>query len=267
MDGLDALTGTELARLAAVALLVAARVAPLTQLVPWIAMRDAPQALRFAVLGALTLALTPVARMVAPELPLDAVALGALALREAAVGAVFAVVTAVPLVALDHAGRVIDALRGASSSERGGASGERSTPLGDLHLLLGTVIFLALGGHRLVIAALGEGLVAVPPGATIASADLSALALGAARIVTHALTLAAAFAAPAAVALFALEVALGIVARAAPGIPVHVAGMPLRAAAGLAAVLLGLSVLVPRLPPVLEQGVEAAGSLVRELAP
>ena len=157
--------------------------------------------------------------------------------------------------------------RTGSGRKRDGATAEPSPPLGDLHLLLGSVLFLALGGHRLVIAALGEGLVDLPPGAAIAPAGLLALALGAARIVTHALTLAAAFAAPAAVALLALEVLLGIAGRAAPSMPVHVAAMPLRAAAGLAAVLLGLSVLVPHLPPVLRRGVESAGGLVREIAP
>lgn len=264
---LEALTGIDLARLAAVALLVTARVAPLTEIVPWIAVRGAPRAARLAVLGACVVALVPVALPVTPDLPTSMLALGALALREATIGAVFAVATAVPLVALDHAGRLVDAMRGGTMVERSGATEDRSTPLGDLHLLLGSVLFLALGGHRLVIAALGEGVVDLPPGSAIASPDLAAFALGTARIVAHALTLAAAFAAPAAIALIALEVLLGVVARAAPGIPVHVAGMPLRAVAGLAAVLLGLSVLVPHLPPVLRGGVEAAGGLVRELAP
>ncbi|UJR79596.1 EscT/YscT/HrcT family type III secretion system export apparatus protein [Sandaracinus amylolyticus] len=256
------------ARVIGVAILVASRVAPLTVVVPWLALRDTPPALRAALLLVLTIALTPLGLSVAPALPEDTFALAALALREGAIGLVFAIATAIPLIALDHAGRVIDAMRApASSAEITTAQGETTSPLGQLHLLLGTVIFLGLGGHRLVIAALGEGLVAVPPGATIPSVELAEVALGAARIVTHALTLAVAFAAPAAIALIALEVLLGVASRLAPAVSAPIVSMPLRAAAGLAAVLFGLAVLVPHLPEPMRRAIDGAEILVRDLAP
>lgn len=253
------------ARAIGVALLVAARLAPLTIVVPWIALRGSPPALRVALLVSLTVALTPLALAAAPPLPPDVLTFAVALLREAAIGAVFAVATAIPLFALDQAGRLIDAMRGAGSSESAAASGERTSPMGNLHLLLGTVLFVALGGHRLVIAALAEGLIDVPPGGALAAADLASFTLGAARIVVGSLALAAAFAAPAAVALIALEVALGAVGRAAPSIPMYFAGMPLRAATGIAAALLGLSVLLPHLPGMLRAAVEAAAALVRGL--
>jgi len=67
------------------------------------------------------------------------------------------------------------------------------------------------------------------------------------RALTHTLTLAVSFAAPALLALVVSDVALGLVARSAPQIPVHFAGMPLRSAVGIAALLLSLALLVPHL--------------------
>lgn len=243
------------ARALGVALLVASRIAPSTLLVPWLALRATPPLLRAALLVSLSIAMTPVALATAPPLPPDALSFAMVAAREAAIGAVFAIATALGLHALDQAGRLIDAMRGASQSEATLPSGERSSPLGALHGMLGTVLFLVLGGHRLVIAALGEGFLDVPAGATVEPRVLAAFALGAARIVVASLTLAVAFAVPAAVALVATEVALGLVGRAAPAIPVHFAGMPLRAAVGIAVVFLGLAVLVPHLPRLFAQSV------------
>jgi type III secretory pathway component EscT len=254
-------------RTIAIAILVAARVAPLTLLVPWLALRSTPVLLRSALLLALTAAMMPIALATTPALPdPDPISFAALAAREAAIGTVFAIVTAIPLHALDMAGRLIDAMRGAAQSEIATPSGDGSSPLGALHGMLGAVLFLALGGHRLVIAALGEGMVTVPPGSAIAAPELAELALGAARIVVAALALAVSFAAPAAVSLVVVEVGLGLAGRAAPQIPMHFAGMPLRAAIGIAAALLALSVLAPHLPSIFRSTIDAAALLIRDLA-
>ena len=61
--------------------------------------------------------------------------------------------------------------------------------------------------------------------------------MGSLRLVADALAFATALTAPAAVAIVVVEVALGLVARATPQIPVFFARMPLRAAVGLGAVL------------------------------
>lgn len=239
-----------------VAALVALRVAPLAIALPPLALRGVPLAARVAVLLALTVALTPLALASAPPLPDDVLLLAAIAARELALGGAFAVACAVPLLALADAGRIVDAMRGAAAH-----GGRAPGPFTELHRLLGAVLFLVLGGHRLAIAALGEGLVALPPGAPLAAADLAGLGLGTARVAVAALALAISFAAPAALALLAVEVALGAAARAAPALPIQVAAVPLRAALGVAAVLLALAVLVPHLGPIFESAVAAAARL------
>lgn len=250
-------------RAMAVGALVAARVAPLTLLAPWLSLRAAPAVVRAAIMLALTVALAPIALGSAPQIPPQGLALALLAAREALVGATFALATALPLHALDWAGRLVDTWRGASLAEViNPHTGERTSPIGDLYLLMGVALFLALGGHRLALAAFAEGLVTVPVGSIAVGAGLSEVALGSARLAGSALAFAAALAAPAAAAIVLVEVALGLVARAAPQIPVFFAGMPLRAATGLAAALLGLTILVSELPPAYRHAIDAAGQLI-----
>jgi type III secretory pathway component EscT len=255
--------GEEVTRALGVALLVAARVAPVTVLAPWLALRPAPAAVRGAVILALTVALTPLALASAPDESLAAAALPWLLGRELALGALFGLATALPFHALDWAGRLVDLWRGASLAEvLAPLTGERTSPLGHLYLLLGVAVFSVLGGHRLAIAAFAEGLSVAPVGVVGSVAGFADVAEGVMHLVGSALGLALAVAAPAGIALVASEAMLGVLARAAPQVPVFFAGMPLRAAMGLAALLLGLSFTVDRLPAVLRGALDAALSLL-----
>lgn len=268
MDVLLALLGGEtvVARHLAVGALVGARVVPLVLFAPFLAMRAAPTLLRTAAALALTVALEPIAAAAAPPLP-GVLGLAALAVREALVGTVFAVAASLPLHALDWFGRLVDTWRGAGQGEVSTPSGERTSPLGALMLLLGVAIFVSIGGHRLALASFADGLASSPVGAATSAATLRAVALGSLRLVADALAFATALAAPAAVAIVVVEVALGLVARATPQIPVFFAGMPLRAAVGLGAVLLALSLVVERLPAAFRAAVGAAGQLVSGVIP
>ena len=262
--------GDELDRWLAVAGLVAARVAPLTVFAPWLTLRRTPPVLRAALVVALTGALAPLAFDAAPADLHRASGLvyAAWVLREALVGTLFAVATALPLFALDWAGRLVDTWRGASLAEViAPPTGERTSPLGDLYLLMGIALFLSLGGHRLAFAAFADGLQVAPVGAVAPGDAAESLAFGAARLTGAALALAAALAAPAAAAIVLVEVALGLVARSAPQVPVFFAGMPLRAATGLAAALLGLTVLMGELPLAFEDAVDAAARCLAGVAP
>jgi type III secretory pathway component EscT len=244
-------------RTLAIAALVAARLAPLTLIAPWIALRQSPAVLRAALLFGLTAALVPIAEPHVAALPEGPIPMGIATLRELVFGAMLAIAASLPLLAFEQSGRLVDVLRGAQG-ELSGPSGERSSPMGLLSLLLGTTLFLVLGGHRLVIGALAHGIEAVPPGSGAGSAGSL---YEVARLLVLSLELAVALAAPALVALFATDVALGLVARSATNIPMHFAGMPLRAAVGLFAVLLSLSLLVPRLAQLFGEAIGTLGAL------
>ncbi len=245
------------ARRLALGLLVALRLAPLTVLSPWIALKQAPQVLRAVLLVALTCALTPIAEAHAPPLPSDAPSFVLAALRELALGTMLVIASTIPLLAIEQSGRLIDALRGAQG-ELSGPSGERSSLLGLFYLLFGTTVFLVLGGHRLVLTALADGMVHAPPGA-VALDETMITETG--RLLILSLELAVALAAPAAVALFASDVALGLVARSASNIPMHFVAMPLRSAVGLFSVLLSFSLLLPQLAELFRQAIASMRGL------
>jgi len=244
-----------------VGVLVFARVAPVTMLAPWLAMRATPVVIRVTLGLALTVTLAPIATESA-IVPDQRLAVFVLTLREALIGSVFAVVTALPFHALDWAGRLVDTYRGANLAEIiAPPTGERTSPLGDLKLMMGIAIFVVLGGHGMAIGAFATTLSTVPIG-QMSAANNPAMIWGAVELVGAAIALSAAIAAPAAVAIVLVEVGLGLVARTAPQVPVFFAGMPLRAATGLGATLLALSLLVGGLPSVFRNAVDQASELV-----
>ena len=102
--------------------------------------------------------LMPTAIAQTPVLPTAGFVLAALSLRELLVGTIWALALALPFLAVEWGGRIADQLRGAMPSGRG------PSPLGELHLWVAVVAFVALGGHHLVVAALADGLVSHPLG-------------------------------------------------------------------------------------------------------
>jgi flagellar biosynthetic protein FliR len=164
--------------------------------------------------------------------------------RELLVGLGIGLVVSFAFRAAEGAGRLVDVVRGASMSEvLVPTSEERSSPVGALYLLLATLVFLELGGvPRLVTALLGS-YEAVPLAGALTASTLR----GAAGIVVVAsaklLEVALGFAAPVLVALWLTDLALGMVARVAPQVPVYFVGLPAKGLLGLGVVLLGLGAL------------------------
>jgi type III secretory pathway component EscT len=226
----------------------AARTVPLVWLVPALGGPRAGAGVRLGLGLLLAVLVLPV---VAPAAASAAVAtLGAagwvlLAAREICVGLTVGLSAGVFFRAAEAAGQLADVLRGANLGEAlspASASGSpaRSSPLGDLYLFLAVVLFLELGGLGHFANALGRSYDAVPVGALPSAGDVRATAVlvvaATAKLVESALGLAA----PVVVALALADVALGIIARAAPQIPIYFAAMPAKALLGLGATLLGL---------------------------
>jgi flagellar biosynthetic protein FliR len=164
--------------------------------------------------------------------------------REVAVGATLGFVGSLLFHAAESAGRLIDILRGANLAEVvNPLSDERTSPLGDLTLLLAVVIFLELGGPGHLAVALARSYDAVPlvaAGPTRGAAAVAGVVVAASAGVLEA---ALGLAAPALVALLLADLALGAIGRVAPQIPLYFVGMPLKALLGVGAVLLALGAL------------------------
>jgi type III secretion protein SpaR/YscT/HrcT len=161
--------------------------------------------------------------------------------REVAVGVTLGFVSTLVFRAAESAGRLTDILRGANLAEAlNPVAEERTSPLGDVTLLLAVVIFLELGGLGHVAAALARSYQAVPVAAAASPAGLGRAAGLAVAASAQMLEAALGLAAPALVALLLADLALGAIGRAAPQIPLYFVGMPLKALLGVGAVLVSL---------------------------
>jgi type III secretory pathway component EscT len=175
---------------------------------------------------------------------MPALGMSLLLAREIAIGLCLGFVASAGFRAAEIAGRLVDTLRGASIAEvLVPTSEERASPLGALYVLLATLVFLQIGGVQRTVEALLSSYAAVPlaGGLDAGSARRAALVVveASARLIASGLALAA----PPIVAIWLTDLALGLVARAAPQIPVYFVGLPLKGLLAIALVLVGLGAL------------------------
>ena len=164
--------------------------------------------------------------------------------REILVGFGVGLVVSFAFRAAEAAGRLVDTLRGASMAEvLVPTSDERASPMGALYVLLATLVFFELGGVPRLLEALLASYDAVPLAGAVTPATLRAAAsvviVASARLIEVALALAA----PVVVALWLTDVALGMIARVAPQVPVYFVGLPAKGLLAVGVVLLGLGAL------------------------
>jgi flagellar biosynthesis protein FliR len=253
----------------AVAILVIARVIPITLLTSWIALRATPNLGLLAVSALVAILLTPYALATAPALSTDTPLLLLLVAREILIGTVFAIAVALPFFALAWAGRLTDTLRDPSLGTNSILSSQSSqTPLRNLYVLTGMVLFFSIGGHRLAITALTESFVAIPIGSSNQAAFVPTLTWESVRLVASALTLSLLLAAPVAAMIALSEFAFGIVDRSLPNLSLYlVAGIPLRALVILLGALFSIAIIIDMLPQLFREAIEGAGALLKRLAP
>jgi flagellar biosynthetic protein FliR len=222
--------------------LCVARIVPVLVIAPFLGGRLVPATVKIGLAVAVALLVWPQAlRGVAlPQLgPVHVVLLLG---KEALVGVALGLCAALVFLAAEAAGQLIDVARGASMAESlVPQSGTRASPVADLYLQLAVVVFLALGGHRLFLAALARSYEVVPVTAFPSKASWGALAFAVVDMTGQMLLVAVGLATPVLLAAVLTDLALGLVNRVAPQLNAWVLGMPAKALVGAALVLLTLS--------------------------
>lgn len=213
MQGVSLLFAWVEAHLLALALLVA-RISAFVQVFPAFTRLGLSGLVRSSLALVLALPLVPFAFG-------DAVAVAdvgglhgmAVALKEAAVGAVFGVFAGLPFWVAEAAGDLVDEQRGSQAALHPSPLGEeQSTPLGTLFVLVLLYLFYAGGGLPLLLDAFFESYRVWPLDRFLPRLDPAG---GAAllRLLDRSLRLAILFAAPLLLAMLATELALGLMAR------------------------------------------------------
>lgn len=134
-----------------------------------------------------------------------------------------------------------------------------STPvLSQFLLILGLLIFLALDGHVLLLTTLVDSFRWTPVGAPLPADGLRDLVLWGGRIFEAGLLIAL----PAVIALIVVNLAMGVVSRAAPQLNLFAVGFPAAMLFGFLILLLSLPVLEDAFVRLVEDGFENAAHAV-----
>jgi flagellar biosynthetic protein FliR len=164
--------------------------------------------------------------------------------RELVIGLCLGLVASAAFRAAEIAGRLADTLRGANMAEvLVPTADERSSPLGALYLLVATLVFLHIGGVERLTEALLSSYRVLPIGGGLGGAATTRAALVVVESSARLIAAGVALAAPVIVAVWLTDVALGLIARAAPQVPVYFLGLPLKGLLGIGVVLVGLGAL------------------------
>lgn len=131
-------------------------------------------------------------------------------------------------------------------------TGAMSPALSNFLMLFMTLLFLGLDGHLLLIEAVVASYATLPPGdAWPGPGRLLAIAGFAAQLFAGGMAIAL----PVVMALFALNLALGVLTRAAPQMNIFAVGVPVTITAGMLMLAVALPALAGRMVVAIEEGV------------
>jgi flagellar biosynthesis protein FliR len=210
--------------------LVLARIGPLFVLAPLFSSKMVPRRVRGIVAVALAVGISPVVSK-GVTLPLGAFELTGLVLKEILIGAAFAFSIGALFAALSAAGSLLDTMIGFSY---GGlvdpVTGNQSSVLATAYALVGTLVFIAIGGDAWVVQGLARtydvvGLAQAP--------DVGHLVGSVTEVFGSILVSALEVAGPVLLALILTDAAFGVVSRVVPQLNVFAVGFPAKVVVGL----------------------------------
>lgn len=206
------------------------RLVPATMMLPLLGGRVMPTSAKTPILAVLALGAAP--SLLDQRAPAALRATLVLAvLRELWLGIMLALVLSMPFFAVEHAGRLLDQTRGASTSELTAPDGMgRGTPLSELFRWSFGTVFVASGGLRALIACVAQSFVRYPVDVSpSAIAPLDGMVFTATRWAADSLSAGLALAGSGLLALFAAEASLAVAARVAPPVAQSNMAAPTRA--------------------------------------
>jgi len=130
--------------------------------------------------------------------------------------------------------------------------------LGQMFMIFGTLIYLSINGHLMLIGALAESFHTLPIGAHVGQDFLMSVVLWGARVFDTGLLIAL----PAVIALVIVNLALGVVTRAAPQLNLFGIGFTIALLSGFFVLLAGLDGIMSGIAALINSALQAASSLV-----
>jgi flagellar biosynthetic protein FliR len=221
------------------------RVAPLIFFMPVTGSRGVPVQARILCALACALVLAPVVELPAASLPASAFGVLRLAAGEIVLGGTLALFARFVFAAVETAGQMAGIQMGLGvAGVMDPQNGTQTSLIGYFWNICAVLVFLAIDGHHIFFRTLLATFRTVPPGgAVITRATFEGMVRGAGWM----FVLAVKIMAPVTAALFFSQVAMGIIAKTVPQIPVLIVALPLNIGLGLAFAGLGLAFMTPLL--------------------
>ena len=219
------------------------RVAPLLFFMPIIGTPAVPAQLKILFSLMTALVLVPAVPVSAADLPTTGLGILIFVLTEICFGAFLAVFARLVFAAVQVAGQMVGIQMGMGmAGVMDPQFGVQVSLVGQLWNVIAILIFLAIDGHHIFFRTLVESFAWVRPGTLhITQATYSGMMQGAAQMFVMSIKIMA----PASAAVFFTHVAMGIIAKTVPQIPILIVGMPLNIGVGFVFVGLSLGYFLP----------------------
>jgi flagellar biosynthetic protein FliR len=230
--------------------LVMCRVGGLFVFAPVFSGRMIPMQAKLIIAGAISFALMPL--VTASGVP-SGIAIVPVMVKETIVGLAFALALGVLGAAVQFAASILDTMIGFSYAALIDPINQSpSAILGQLYSLFAVLVFMMIGGDRLMIMGLAKSYDLIPVGQVPSVARMGSLATdGLTQIGVIGLEIGA----PVIIALVLVDIAFGLIARTVPQMNVFVVGLPGKILVGFAAIGASLTFVTGDLETLLTQAV------------
>jgi flagellar biosynthetic protein FliR len=243
-------------------LLVFVRTSAMLFVFPVFSAPQIPAMVRIGLAGIISFVLYRALPLTAP-LP-DLGTLAAAVASQVVLGLIVGFVAYLVFMGIQFAGEILDIQIGfAVANIISPQTQQQVTVLGELELTLATLVFLIGNAHLMMLQGIGGSFNLVPlPYITLDPAIVGNVVM----FLEQAFLIVFQIAAPAAVALFIVNVALGLMARVAPQMNVFVVGFPLQIGVGLFMLAVSVPLLVMVAPSLFSDSARHMDQVMRGMA-
>ena len=238
-----------------VVLMAFARVGAAFAFIPGIGARTVPARARLIFAFWVAVVISPLAGPLFPPQPADAPSLLLFIGYEVTVGLFFGLFGQVMMAGLQTAGSIIAYLSSmANAFTADPLSGAQSAVTGNFLMQVGLVLLFATGMDHLMIQAVFESYSLFPPGGVLPVGDMSEFF---ANALNDSFIIAAQLSAPFLIVAICLQIALGLLNKLMPQLPVFFVAMPIQIALALLLLTLALPSMMMVYLGYFENGLEA----------
>jgi len=198
-----------------------------------------------------------------PVLPVNEMGVFIEVLRELLVGLIIGFITLLTFAVVQLAGRFVDMRMGFAIVNVSDPIHGTTLPLmGQYKNILATLLFLSINGHHILIRAVQDSFLIVPPGSIVLTNQALSLII---RKSSDLFLLAFKLALPIIATLFIVDLILGFMARTMPQLHIFVVGLPIKIIFGLLVLFLSLGTVVHFSAQLFEDGFKTIYNLLRNL--